>query len=134
MSFETVLRRLAHLIEDYEASALSRLEVTRGQLRYLDAVRELENPTVGEVAQQVKVARPTATIGIEGLTNAGFLRKVRSDADRRSSHVHLTQAGEAVCRRHDSAHQEIEERFRSRLTGDEVDELSRLLKRVIDSD
>ena len=131
MTLEESVRKLCHLVEQEEERGFSTSEVTAAQLRYLELVRKLENPTVGEIAEALKVARPTATLSVERLATMGHLVKVKSDADRRSSHVHITESGRDLCRAHDAIHAEVARTVAMALSQEEAARLAELLEKAL---
>ena len=60
-----------------------------------------------------------------------YVYRVRSDHDRRSVHLHLTEKGKLINQMHDYAHKRIAEIFLRKLNEDEVKVLEDLLLRVL---
>lgn len=68
-------------------------QITLTQLIYLDCIYNLGNPTFKEVAEDLKLAKPTITNTVNKLINDGYLNKIQSIDDRRVFHLHLTKMG-----------------------------------------
>lgn len=106
-------------------------ELSMRQLHYLDVVNRLGHPTLSELARELGVSRPSVTAAVARLTEAGFVAKVASDEDRRVSHVHLAKRGQRMIKLHDAVHQSVADLFTNALTQRELDELIRMLNKVI---
>ncbi|WP_285729415.1 MarR family winged helix-turn-helix transcriptional regulator [Nocardiopsis sp. ATB16-24] len=71
-------------------------ELTLTQAFLMEAVRGMDNPSVGEVAQIVGVSSPSATRMIQQLERKGMMTRRRSERDERSTVVAITEEGERV--------------------------------------
>ena len=60
---------------------------------------------------------------LDRLEDYGFIRKIKSDNDRRSAHVHLTNKGNRAARLHTDAHNQ----FAALLTKDLTDSVKSIL-------
>ncbi|MFZ5939689.1 MAG: MarR family winged helix-turn-helix transcriptional regulator [Bacteroidota bacterium] len=128
-----LVAELSSLLAEMEESAgreLDRTGLTLTQMHYLEMISLLGNPNLTELAAKVKHAKPTVKVAVDRLVEKGFVFKVRSDADRRSSHFHLTEKGMLVNRIHDQAHRNIARLFKSRLEPEELEQLSSLLNKI----
>ena len=101
------------------------------QIHYLDMVRHMGNPRVGELAERMGVRRPTATMAVNELTSSGYLQKSRSPSDRRSVLVSLTCRGQAVAELHDEIHAGYANLFVSALGERDAARLESLLRRAL---
>jgi DNA-binding MarR family transcriptional regulator len=102
-----------------------------GKIRCLDFIAQMKNPTPTELAAALNITKPSVTAMLDKLAAEGFIRKVRSDEDARSLHVHLTDKGENVAELHDGIHEDLADHFTANLNPDETIELIRLLNKVI---
>lgn len=126
-----LLEQVSHDMQAHEQEQIRHSELSRlspAQLRYLDAVYHLENPTLSELAERLGSSKPTISVTVEKLTEKGFVKKVRSGDDRRSAHIHLTAAGAAAAREHDEIHRRFVKRMSRRLTAEEQRRLVELLE------
>jgi DNA-binding MarR family transcriptional regulator len=71
-------------------------KLTISQYSYLRAIQYLGQPTLSELATVLHLSRPSVSIAILKLSEAGFVATVGSDQDRRSSIVRLTEQGKKV--------------------------------------
>ena len=77
--------------------------LTINQFHYIDAIARLGEPTITEIAEELKITKASVTGGVNKLIELGFVQKTRSNDDRRVFHVRLTQAAQEL----------IEARFRA---------------------
>jgi len=108
-------------------------ELSIKQLQCIELVIEFENPTLSELADRLKITKPSTTALIDKLENRGYLIKVKSDTDRRSAHVHLTSKGENAGQLHEKVHHAIAKQLSNNLTDSEKEILIVLLNKAIKS-
>jgi DNA-binding MarR family transcriptional regulator len=70
--------------------------LTINQFHYIDAIARLGEPTITEIAEDLKITKASVTGGIKKLIVLGFVQKTRSSEDRRVFHVRLTQAAQSL--------------------------------------
>lgn len=106
------ISRFSRMISDAESRAKELCEakdLTSSQINYLETIGELGNPNITELSRSLGVKKPSVTVAIEKLITKGCVYKTTADGDRRSSHLHLTDVGEQVNRRHNFAHEDLAE-------------------------
>jgi DNA-binding MarR family transcriptional regulator len=100
------------------------------QYHLLEALRESDELTVGELAESAGVAPPTATRMLDCLARLGYVFRRHSESDRRVVLVSLTPTGGTAL---DAAHRTATE-FRRRvfegLTPEEREHAAPLLRRL----
>ena len=101
------------------------------QITYLDAIHHLENPTPSELARRLQISKPSVTAAIDRLTEAGYIRKVQSDEDRRSYHLHLTEKGQRFADVHDQIHRTLAGYLTGGLDESEVQQLHTLAQKIL---
>ena len=101
------------------------------QITYLDAIHHLENPTPSELARRLQISKPSVTAAIDRLTEAGYIRKVQSDEDRRSYHLHLTEKGHRFADVHDQIHRTLAGYLTGGLDESEVQQLHTLAQKIL---
>lgn len=69
--------------------------VTMAQMRVL-TMALYDSPTLSQVADALRVTRPTATRLVDGLVQRGWLLREPDPGDRRQVRLHTTPAGAAV--------------------------------------
>lgn len=129
-----VISDLSSLIGNIEEEAKEQfnlLHLTSNQMNYLAVIHHLDNPNITELAQQLKLSKPTVKVAVDKLIDKEYVYRVRSDHDRRSVHLHLTEKGKLINQMHDYAHKRIAEIFLRKLNEDEVKVLEDLLLKVL---
>jgi DNA-binding MarR family transcriptional regulator len=90
----------------------------------------LENPNLTELATEMQLTKPTVTVAVDKLIGRGFVCKVQSDEDRRSSHLHLTKKGMSINQMHEHAHNKFVELMQESLEETELEQLTVLLEKL----
>ncbi len=106
-------------------------ELTLTQMHYLEMISELENPNLTELAAAMKLTKPTITVLVDKLIEKELVYKVQSDADRRSTHLHLTERGKLINQMHEYAHRRIAEQVEKKINADEMAQLTTLLEKIM---
>ena len=86
--FFKVLRLQEHYVSSSSNNTLSRTE-----MHILEMVQDMPEATVTDIAQQLGVTKPTASVAIARLEDKKYLEKVRSKHDKRKSILKLTHGG-----------------------------------------
>lgn len=129
----SVLSKLSNSLAEMEelARVESNLkELTISQMHYLEVISQLSNPNVTELATEMQLSKPTVTVALEKLLQKGFVSKVVSDEDRRSSHLHLTKKGMQINQMHEKAHTRFAELMAESLEPAELEQLTMLLEKL----
>ena len=127
----TILTTKIAKIEE-EALAESRFsELTGKQMHYLEAISNLNNPNLGELATELNLSKPSITAIIDKFEEKEFIRKVKSDEDRRVSHIHMAERGKEIEKVHSKIHMRISNIFTSKLTKNELNSLIHLLSKIV---
>ncbi|TFG92482.1 MAG: MarR family transcriptional regulator [Candidatus Atribacteria bacterium] len=127
----TILTTKIAKIEE-EALAESRFsELTGKQMYYLEAISNLNNPNLGELATELNLSKPSITAIIDKFEEKEFIRKVKSDEDRRVSHIHMAERGKEIEKVHSKIHMRISNIFTSKLTKNELNSLIHLLSKIV---
>ena len=130
-----IIEQLSGMMGQMEESAKEQYNyagLTLTQMHYLEVISHLDNPNMTELASALRLSKPTVTVAVEKLIERDYLFKVQSDADRRSQHIHLTEKGKLINEMHDYGHRRIVESFQRNLTKEELDELVRLLGKIVE--
>jgi len=110
----------------------SRLNLSIREMHLLECVgSDKENgKTVSEIAEFMKVARPTATVAINKLESKGYLHKQVSALDGRMVHVKLTKDGHKVDEYHKAYHRSMVQAIEQEFTEEEKEYLIRTILRL----
>jgi DNA-binding MarR family transcriptional regulator len=126
--------KLSRLISEAEEKAKENSEITdltATQINYLETINELGNPSITELSLALKLKKPSVTVVVERLIQKGCVYKIQSDEDRRSLHLHLTDVGKQINKRHELAHQYLLEFFSSKLTVEELRKLNEIFDKIV---
>ena len=108
-------------------------DLTIKQLHCIHLIEKFHNPTLTELAKELKITKPSTTAIIEKLENKGYVQKVKSDTDRRSAHLHLTDKGEKAGRIHTKVHNRFAKLLTQNLVNSEKEILIVLLNKAVKS-
>ena len=129
-----IVSKLSNLFGQAEEAAKEQfhlLSLTHTQMHYLETINFLQNPNITELARSLKLTKPTVKVAVDKFIEKDFLFKIKSDEDRRSAHLHLTEKGKLINQMHDYSHKRIAESFSRKLNREELDTLIRLLTKVL---
>lgn len=127
------IEKLAYSLQKEEKEYISKTELAHlsaVQLHYIDMIYHAENPSLSECAQILAVSKPSVTITVDKLVELGLVEKIKSDEDRRSSHLHLTVAGKKIAKIHDEFHHQYTYKMFGNLTGSDLRTLLSILKKI----
>lgn len=125
------LLKKSEQIEEEQKKNSSLSELTYRQLHCLELIDKLQNPTLTELAENLMITKPSTTAMIDKLAEKGYVRKVKSDTDRRSAHLHLTDHGEEAGALHEKVHIKFAKLLTKNLSDSEIDILNVLLKKAL---
>jgi DNA-binding MarR family transcriptional regulator len=114
-------------------NTFQRLKVRPAEFSVLALVAQNPGLKQTEIADALGIKRANFVALMDGLEKRGLAERRKSDSDRRSHSVHLTEAGIRFCRRMLAVWQEHENRMIALLGGENerdrlIDLLDRLLK------
>jgi DNA-binding MarR family transcriptional regulator len=105
--------------------------LTIKQLNCIELIHEMGNPTLSELAGNLEISKASVSVMIDRLSENGYVKKVKSDNDRRSAHVHLTNKGNKAAHLHVDLHIQFAQQLTGGLTDSEKDILIVLLNKAI---
>ena len=112
-----------------EASGFSQLTIS--QLHYIETIHLLNNPTISEVAETLKITKASATVGVKRLANLGYVDKRKSDQDKRVTHVSLTKKGEKLALSKQKALNDYENKMTAALNPEELEQLEIIMRKLV---
>ena len=133
-TIEQLINRLLHESEQMEEEIKQKSDLknlTTRQLTCIELVHEMDNPTLSELAKELRITKPSASVMIERLAENGYVAKIKSDSDRRSAHMHLTPKGERAAKLHMEVHHNFADKLVEGLTESETDILLVLLNKAL---
>lgn len=133
-TLEQILNTILHSSELMEEDLRQETELkqlTSRQLTCIECINEMKNPSLSELAEKMKIAKPSISVMIDRLEKNEFIYKVVSDSDRRSAHIHLTDKGQKAAMLHNDIHAKIAELLTLEMTDSEKQILIVLLNKSI---
>ena len=105
--------------------------LTIHQLQYIDAIYQLGEPSITEIAERLKITKASVTTGVNKLLHMGYITKTQSSEDRRVYHVSLTDAGRQLVQAKYQALHEYGEFIRSALSEDEARQFEATIAKLV---
>jgi len=128
-----IITLLTNKIEKIEEKVITESrfsELTGKQMYYLEVISYLNNPSLSELAIELNLSKPSITAIIDKFEEKGFIRKVKSDEDRRVSHIHMAERGKEIEKVHNKIHMRISNMFTSKLSEGDSKSLINLLSKL----
>ena len=128
-----IIEKMSHEIVQMEEAAKEQFnfkELTLTQMHYLETINQLLNPNLTELSSEMNLTKPTVKVAIDKLIQKELIYRVRSDEDRRSTHLHLTEMGKLINQMHDYAHRCLAELMIKYLEPAEKEQLVLLLDKI----
>ncbi len=97
--FYSVLR-----LQEQSVSKLAKGNVSRTEMHTLEIVQDIPDATLTQIAEMLGITKATASVSINRLVEKGFLVKAQESGDRRKQILRLTEAGDALCKKHTQFH------------------------------
>ena len=105
--------------------------LTFAQIGYLEAINRLEHPSITDLAQILKISKPSVTVAVQKLCAGGYLKKINSCTDKRSWHVHLNTRGESFLAAHKKMHSTVAKTIAGAFKGEEKKQLTEMLEKLV---
>ncbi|VEU82981.1 MarR family winged helix-turn-helix transcriptional regulator [Acholeplasma hippikon] len=112
-----------HILRIEESTLKERgVTLSMSEVHVLEAIRNTEVPTMGEVAKRLHITLGTLTTSINILVRKKYVYRYSDEKDRRKVYLRLTDSAKQVLEIHDNFHDEmIEATFKDlQLEKDEV--------------
>ncbi len=129
-----IIAKLSRVIGQMEEASKEQFnfnELTLTQMNYLETISQLHNPNMTELAGEMNLTKPTVKVAIDKLIEKDYIYRIKSDEDRRSAHLHLTEKGKLINEMHDFAHKRMAEIIGRNLKETEIRELENLLEKAL---
>jgi len=95
------------LLEERNLKTRGLKNLTITEVHIIEAIKKVENPSMGEVAAKLMVTIGTLSTSINRLVQKGYVINRRSEKDRRVVLLSLTDKGEAAFKIHESFHEKM---------------------------
>jgi DNA-binding MarR family transcriptional regulator len=112
-----------------DGSGISKLTIS--QFQYINAIYELGEPAITEIAHRLNITKASVTTGIHKLFNMGYVIKTQSNTDKRVFHVSLTEASEQLIKAKYRALKEYGEFISAALSEEETRQFEETLTKLV---
>jgi DNA-binding MarR family transcriptional regulator len=126
-TLDSLLKKM-HLEID-NGTGLSSLTIS--QFQYINAINQLGEPSVTELAEKMKITKASVTTGVHRLELMGYVIKSPSVKDRRAVRLRLSEKGERLVAAKVRALQEYGELIRSALSAEQAVEFEKILTQLV---
>ena len=105
-------------------------DLTFHEIHTIEAIGDLTNGTVSQIAARVGVTQSTMSTMIDKLVKKDLAERTRSDKDRRVLHIRLSKKGEAAYQDHEDVHRQVTGNWLEALNKDEQKLTFEIMKRI----
>lgn len=81
--------------------------ISRTEMHMLEEIEDAKAPTLTNIAAELGITKATASVSAARLESKNYIEKVKSDKDKRSSILKLTEKGKECCNNHRQFHDEM---------------------------
>jgi DNA-binding MarR family transcriptional regulator len=105
-------------------------EVTFHEIHTIEIIGNQREITMQELASKASVKQSTMTAMVDKLIKKGFVKRYRSEDDRRIVLVQLSKHGEMACAEHKKVHQNITNLWLKILSEKERSDLMKIMEKI----
>ena len=129
-TFDHILVKLFHDIMDIEQKAIITepfKDITNNDMHIIAAIGMGTPKNMSSIAKQLRVTTGTLTISMNSLVKKGYVKRERSEQDRRVVYIMLTAKGKLAYKQHENFHKQMTEALVKGLTPEDTELLVRAL-------
>lgn len=101
------------------------------QIKYIETIHQLENPTVSEIAEKLNLSRASVSTAVQIMEKQGYLIKYQSQNDKRSYTIQLTEKSSSIIALKMKALFSYKAYIQSRLNKTELIQFQKCLEKLI---
>ena len=132
-----ILKIVSNYMDKDMNNCLSDYNITRSQMGILIYIQVAECKNIEanqvDIEKEFNLKNPTVTGLINRLEEKGYIKRVRSDKDKRYNKLELTESGREILNKGKRKAQENEEKLLKILTDNEIKELKRILTKIVNN-
>lgn len=132
-----ILKIVSNYMDKDMNNCLSDYNITRSQMGILIYIQVAECKNIEanqvDIEKEFNLKNPTVTGLINRLEEKGYIKRVRSDKDKRYNKLELTESGREILNKGKRKAEENEEKLLKILTEDEMRELKRILTKIVNN-
>ncbi len=130
---QSIAQLMPNIIQGVHIGFLSKTKLTHTQFFVLVAIHSRGRPTMRALSDNMQVSMPTMTGIIERLVNAGYVRRVLLEEDRRQVLVELTAQGTQMIKRFQTAAMERWQQVLSVLSQQQIEYFQSIVAKLNES-
>ena len=108
------------------------LSLTTVEVFCVEIIDALKNPTINEFANFINISSPNAAYKVNSLIQKGYVKKIRSDTDKREYHLTVTDKYYKYYNISQRYVDTVLERVRNNFTKEEVDMKEKMFEKITD--
>ena len=132
-TISTMLVKTFHEILELEEKAIITDEfsdISNNDMHIIEAIGLSGENTMSSVAKKLKITAGSLTTAVNALVRKAYVKRERSEEDRRVVYIALTEKGEKAFYHHEQFHRQMTNAVIEKLDDEEIDALVKMLKDI----
>ena len=105
-------------------------DITNNDMHIIEAIGLSGENTMSSVAKKLKITAGALTTAVNELVRKAYVKRERSEEDRRVVYIALTEKGEKAFYHHEQFHRQMTNAVIEKLDDEEIDALVKMLKDI----
>lgn len=105
-------------------------DITNNDMYIIEAIGLSGENTMSSVAKKLKITAGSLTTAVNALVRKAYVKRERSEEDRRVVYIALTEKGEKAFYHHEQFHRQMTNAVIEKLDDEEIDALVKMLKDI----
>lgn len=105
-------------------------DITNNDMHIIEAIGLSGENTMSSVAKKLKITAGSLTTAVNALVRKAYVKRERSEEDRRGVYIALTEKGEKAFYHHEQFHRQMTNAVIEKLDDEEIDALVKMLKDI----
>jgi DNA-binding MarR family transcriptional regulator len=106
-------------------------KLTIKQYFYLDLIGRLKKPTFTDLAEELKITKPSVSAIVNRLIEKGYVYKEQCEDDQRSYHLYLSEKGHSLIDAEQKIYRFFAYHIRTSLNKEELAQFNHILNKII---
>lgn len=105
-------------------------DITNNDMHIIEAIGLSGENTMSSVAKKLKITAGSLTTAVNALVRKAYVKRERSEEDRRVVYIALTEKGEKAFHHHEQFHRQMTNAVIEKLDDEEITALVKMLKDI----
>ena len=105
-------------------------DITNNDMHIIEAIGLSGENTMSSVAKKLKITAGSLTTAVNALVRKAYVKRERSEEDRRVVYIAITEKGEKAFYHHEQFHRQMTNAVIEKLDDEEIDALVKMLKDI----